>query len=504
MRCFSDPCNPTTTVVTTLYDRGLLKRGSLFNHDIMDKIEEWYHEWENELDEKYDKDARFLVRVLTKYTDNEEDKYNTFIHDRDYEEFLEVNKGWIASLPKLRFQRFEDDYYDTDTEFIRVAEDALTSGGKSFLLVRPELKEVFERHCNDQNEMWENILNQNIWRDSMWRPCDISKMSIEHIINCIKWLDSQKVKKFIPSEELRKAFIYKFKSELQARRDQYLRSCQNANSHKDTMKKLTERMRSATPEEQKSVREFMEKTSMKTGLNLNDLAKNVVVFSDDLHLSTINMSYDELVKYNLWRDAEGKVYEISSMRTGHISNCLEMLKNNERNKCMLYSTRDIYIDLFEKELQARQKYKELFPSEEFFRENLEKQEYKEQVTTDNLNKLTPESLMKSNTIGYTLNKLIKPDMIKDKKDSNSENKRDMVNHPQHYSNKKYEPIAVINDWKLSYNSGNCLKYLSRLGLKDDIKQDINKAIFYLIYEGKELGLTKEQILKTVESVFEKR
>ena len=83
---------------------------------------------------------------------------------------------------------------------------------------------------------------------------------------------------------------------------------------------------------------------------------------------------------------------------------------------------------------------------------------------------------------------------------------DNVNHPSHYlqNGRKFEPISVINDWKLSYNVGNCLKYLSRAGAKDDIKQDMNKAVFYLLYECKMLGLTKEQILKTVESVFEKR
>lgn len=59
---------------------------------------------------------------------------------------------------------------------------------------------------------------------------------------------------------------------------------------------------------------------------------------------------------------------------------------------------------------------------------------------------------------------------------------DVINHPAHYiEGRKYEPIAVIEDWNLSYHLGNALKYISRAGRKDKsaFKQDLEKAIWYL-------------------------
>lgn len=57
---------------------------------------------------------------------------------------------------------------------------------------------------------------------------------------------------------------------------------------------------------------------------------------------------------------------------------------------------------------------------------------------------------------------------------------DMVDHPDHYSKgRKYEPIEVIEDWNLGFHIGNALKYISRVGRKDDAIQDIDKAIWYL-------------------------
>lgn len=95
-------------------------------------------------------------------------------------------------------------------------------------------------------------------------------------------------------------------------------------------------------------------------------------------------------------------------------------------------------------------------------------------------------------------------IVENKNKVTSNKVKDMVNHPSHYTEGRvYEPIKVINDWKLSYCIGNCLKYLSRLGRKDDAVQDINKALFYLLFESKMKGLTKEQAYSTVEQVFEK-
>lgn len=60
------------------------------------------------------------------------------------------------------------------------------------------------------------------------------------------------------------------------------------------------------------------------------------------------------------------------------------------------------------------------------------------------------------------------------------NNHDNVNHPIHYTSMRtYEPLAVIEDWKLDFHLGNALKYISRAGRKGDFVEDIEKAIFYL-------------------------
>ncbi len=54
-----------------------------------------------------------------------------------------------------------------------------------------------------------------------------------------------------------------------------------------------------------------------------------------------------------------------------------------------------------------------------------------------------------------------------------------VNHPKHYNTGKYETIDVIEDWKLGFHCGNAVKYISRHQYKGNLKQDIEKAIWYL-------------------------
>lgn len=59
---------------------------------------------------------------------------------------------------------------------------------------------------------------------------------------------------------------------------------------------------------------------------------------------------------------------------------------------------------------------------------------------------------------------------------------DNIDHPKHYiEGRKYEPIDVIQDWKLDFCLGNALKYISRAGRKDKEKtvEDIKKARWYL-------------------------
>jgi hypothetical protein len=56
-----------------------------------------------------------------------------------------------------------------------------------------------------------------------------------------------------------------------------------------------------------------------------------------------------------------------------------------------------------------------------------------------------------------------------------------VVHPTHYGGKDnpYEAIKVIEAWEVGFNLGNTLKYISRAGKKDNIIQDLEKALFYL-------------------------
>lgn len=70
---------------------------------------------------------------------------------------------------------------------------------------------------------------------------------------------------------------------------------------------------------------------------------------------------------------------------------------------------------------------------------------------------------------------------------------DNVNHPQHYGgeNNVYETIKVIEAWELNFNIGNCVKYLSRAGKKDDILQDLEKAAWYIQREIEKLKKQKQ-------------
>ena len=72
----------------------------------------------------------------------------------------------------------------------------------------------------------------------------------------------------------------------------------------------------------------------------------------------------------------------------------------------------------------------------------------------------------------------------------SETAKEMVNHPSHYNMGKYEAIDVIEDWQLNFNLGNTVKYISRAGHKDDIVQDLKKALWYLEREIKRIENTK--------------
>lgn len=59
-----------------------------------------------------------------------------------------------------------------------------------------------------------------------------------------------------------------------------------------------------------------------------------------------------------------------------------------------------------------------------------------------------------------------------------------INHPEHYHPGIHEAINVIEAWKLNFNLGNVLKYISRAGHKDtsEICTDLEKAKWYLSRE----------------------
>lgn len=84
------------------------------------------------------------------------------------------------------------------------------------------------------------------------------------------------------------------------------------------------------------------------------------------------------------------------------------------------------------------------------------------------------------SLTYPVNEIIKEDK-----------KIDMVNHPPHYGgeNNTYEVINVIEAWNLNFNLGSAIKYIGRAGKKDDIIQDLNKALWYVKREIKRLGGT---------------
>jgi hypothetical protein len=54
-----------------------------------------------------------------------------------------------------------------------------------------------------------------------------------------------------------------------------------------------------------------------------------------------------------------------------------------------------------------------------------------------------------------------------------------VNHPSHYNKGRYEVIDVIEDWKLGFNLGNTVKYISRADHKGKAIEDLKKAQWYL-------------------------
>lgn len=68
---------------------------------------------------------------------------------------------------------------------------------------------------------------------------------------------------------------------------------------------------------------------------------------------------------------------------------------------------------------------------------------------------------------------------------------DVVKKPEHYNYSKIQPKDVIRTWGLNFNLGSAVKYIARAGHKDDIIQDLSKAIQFIQFE---LEYYKENII----------
>lgn len=70
----------------------------------------------------------------------------------------------------------------------------------------------------------------------------------------------------------------------------------------------------------------------------------------------------------------------------------------------------------------------------------------------------------------------------------AEYRKELVHHPKHYGGKDnpYEAIKVIEAWDLGFCLGNTVKYISRAGKKDETVQELEKALWYLEREIKNL------------------
>jgi hypothetical protein len=61
-------------------------------------------------------------------------------------------------------------------------------------------------------------------------------------------------------------------------------------------------------------------------------------------------------------------------------------------------------------------------------------------------------------------------------------KVELVNSPLHYQGNRFEVIDIIDDFNLSFNTGNAIKYILRADKKGNQKQDLLKAVWYLEHE----------------------
>jgi hypothetical protein len=85
-----------------------------------------------------------------------------------------------------------------------------------------------------------------------------------------------------------------------------------------------------------------------------------------------------------------------------------------------------------------------------------------------------------NSSGYTLQTSSIPEYEQYDRVDVVMTKKEAVDHPEHYNPGVYEAINVIEHYNLGFHLGNSVKYILRAGKKhDNVKEDIDKAIWYL-------------------------
>ena len=57
--------------------------------------------------------------------------------------------------------------------------------------------------------------------------------------------------------------------------------------------------------------------------------------------------------------------------------------------------------------------------------------------------------------------------------------KEMINHPSHYKGNNLEVIDIIEDYDLGFCLGNAIKYILRAAKKENRKQDLMKALWYI-------------------------
>lgn len=94
------------------------------------------------------------------------------------------------------------------------------------------------------------------------------------------------------------------------------------------------------------------------------------------------------------------------------------------------------------------------------------------------------------------------EVVSDPFEADSCDKKDEVNHPEHYTAGKYETIDIIKDSVDDYKSyvhGNIIKYILRYKRKGGV-QDLKKAQVYLSWLIKEEELSDKKLKEISECV----